>query len=234
MVGGQPVRGQQSGEHWFSMRGLTLFLSLMVACSVAAEIPSVSAGRQQKEENVFVGHGRIARRNVPDTSNADSGKPESRPSGGARNDPYAGTTAEAPLGHTIGEIEELEQDCLGAVNHLRVARGLASMEADRDLLLVARAYSRQMAEEGFFSHIDPEGRDVRKRLQKARISWLMVGENLSYSNGYVNPVATSLRGWMDSPGHRRNILEGRYNDSAIGVWIADDGTVYFTEIFLRK
>jgi len=91
-----------------------------------------------------------------------------------------------------------------------------------------------MAEEGFFSHVDPEGIDVRQRLEKARIKWLMVGENLSYSNGYVNPVATSLRGWMDSPGHRHNILEGRYNASAIGVWIAADGTVYFTEIFLRK
>jgi len=209
---------------------------------------SVFAGPQQKDENVFVGHGKIARRSVPDTSKTDSGKPESRPSapaksdakseslpaGSSHNDRYDEVTAEAPVGHTIGEIEELERDCLGEVNHLRVARGLAPMEADRDLLLVARAYSRQMAEEGFFAHIDPEGRDVRQRLRKARITWQMVGENLSYSTGYINPVATSLRGWMNSPGHRRNILEGRYNDSAIGAWIADDGTVYFTEIFLRK
>jgi len=231
------------------MRRFALFLSLMTACSLAAEIPSLSAGRQQKEENVFVGHGKIARRSVPDTSKTDSAKSESRPSapdkadssksgsrpvGSARNDPYSEVMAEAPAGHTIGEIEELERDCLGEVNHVRVARGVAPMEADPDLLLVARAYSRQMAEEGFFSHVDPEGRDVRQRLHRARITWQMVGENLSYSTGYINPVATALRGWMDSPGHRRNILEGRYNDSAIGVWIADDGTVYFTEIFLRK
>jgi uncharacterized protein YkwD len=108
------------------------------------------------------------------------------------------------------------------------------MEPDSYLLAVARAYSRQMAEGGFFSHTDPQGRDVRQRLEKARITWLMVGENLSYSNGYINPVAASVRGWMNSPGHRHNILEGRYNDSAIGAWIASDGTVYFTEIFLRK
>src|SRR5262245_13165429 len=222
---------------YLSMRRLAAFLAGVIALALVCE--PVWAGRQQKEENVFIGHGKIARRSVPDsskpdTSKSDTARPESRSGPAAPNDPYTDVMAEAPVGHTIGEIQELERDCLGEVNHQRVARGLSPMEADPDLLPVARAYSRQMAEEGFFSHVDPEGRDVRQRLRRARITWQMVGENLSYSAGYINPVATALRGWMDSPGHRRNILEGRYNDSAIGVWIAGDGTVYFTEIFLRK
>ena len=89
-----------------------------------------------------------------------------------------------------------------------------------------------MAEENFFSHNDPEGRSVRERVNEARIKWHMVGETLALSNGYINPVATSLRGWMDSPGHRRNILDPDWRNTAIGVWISADGTVYFTEIFL--
>jgi len=212
------------------MRASVVILLLLIAIALAAGLPAASVGRQQRDENVFVGHGKIARRRVPDSTKPESGKLE----GGGGETSDAAQPVEAPLGHTIEEIEELEQDCLREVNHQRVARGLAVMEIDRSVLVVARAYSRQMAEEGFFSHVDPEGVDVRQRLEKARIKWLMVGENLSYSNGYVNPVATSLRGWMDSPGHRRNILEGRYNASGIGVWIAADGTVYFTEIFLRK
>jgi len=39
---------------------------------------------------------------------------------------------------------------------------------------------------------------------------------------------------MESPGHRRNILDPDYNLTAIGVWISPDGTVYFTEIFLKQ
>ena len=216
------------------MRAPVGLLLLPIAIALAAGLPAASVGQQQKEENVFVGHGKIARRHIPDSTKLEPGKPDSRLEGGGGEITDAAQPVESPPGHTIEEIEELEQDCLREVNHQRVARGLAAMEPDRNVLTVARAYSREMAEEGFFSHIDPEGLDVRQRLEKARITWRMVGENLSYSNGYVNPVAISLRGWMDSPGHRHNILEGRYNASAIGAWIADNGTVYFTEIFLQK
>src|SRR5215472_7028564 len=194
------------------MRASVVILLLLMAIALAVGLPVASAGRQQRDENVFVGHGKIARRRVPDSTKAESGKLE----GGGGETSDAAQPVEAPLGHTIEEIEELEQDCLREVNHQRVARGLAVMEIDRSVLMVARAYSRQMAEEGFFSHVDPEGRDVRERLERARITWRMVGENLSYSSGYINPVAASIRGWMDSPGHRHNILDGRYNDSAIG------------------
>ena len=91
-----------------------------------------------------------------------------------------------------------------------------------------------MAEQHFFSHTDPEGHTVRERVSDKNIRWRIVGENLSYSNGYVNPVAASIHGWMDSPGHRRNILDSAYNLTAIGAWIGTDGTVYFTEIFLKQ
>jgi len=134
----------------------------------------------------------------------------------------------------IREIESLEQQCLDEVNRVRRARRLSRLDFYNDLLPVAREYSRRMAEEHFFSHTDPDGQTVRERVDGAEIRWQMVGENLAYSNGYVNPVAASLHGWMESPGHRRNILDPDYSRTAIGVWIASDGTVYFTEIFLKQ
>jgi uncharacterized protein YkwD len=133
----------------------------------------------------------------------------------------------------LREIELLELQCLDEVNRQRQAYGLRSLEFSRELLDVAREYSRWMAEENFFSHVDPRGRTVRQRVNDAGIKWRALGENLAYSNGYTNPVAASLRGWMDSTGHRRNILDRAFQKSAVGVWIADDGTVYFTEIFLQ-
>jgi uncharacterized protein YkwD len=133
----------------------------------------------------------------------------------------------------IREIESLEQQCLDEVNRVRRARHLLPLELYEGLLPVARDYSRRMAEEHFFSHNDPDGRTVRERVGEADIKWRMVGENLAYSNGYVNPVAASLHGWMESPGHRANILEPDYRLTAIGAWIGSDGTVFFTEIFLK-
>jgi uncharacterized protein YkwD len=133
----------------------------------------------------------------------------------------------------IREIESLEQQCLSEINRLREAHGIEALEFDEDLLYLAREYSRRMAEEKFFSHADPDGRTVRDRVDDARIKWRMVGENLGYSNGYINPVAATVHGWMDSKGHRANILERGYRRTGIGAWIGSNGTVYFTEIFLR-
>lgn len=136
--------------------------------------------------------------------------------------------------HALREIAALEQKCLDEVNRLRRAHGLSQLDLDEELLEVARAYSRRMAEERFFAHEDPEGRTVRQRVERAGIRWRMVGENLAYSNGYTNPVAASLRGWMDSEPHKRNLLDPAYTQTAIGVWISANGTVYFTEIFLKR
>ncbi len=109
----------------------------------------------------------------------------------------------------LQEIESLEVQCLNEVNRLRQSHRLVPLTFSENLLYVARSYSRRMAEEKFFSHSDPEGRSVRERVNEANIKWRMVGENLALSNGYINPVAISLRGWMDSPGHRRNLARSR-------------------------
>ncbi|HXG67955.1 MAG TPA: CAP domain-containing protein, partial [Blastocatellia bacterium] len=135
---------------------------------------------------------------------------------------------------TLRDLEALEQECLDEVNKQRRARGLPPLELSRELLPVARQYSRRMAEERFFSHSDPEGRTVRQRVNEAGIRWRVLGENLAYSNGYTNPVAASVSGWMSSEGHRRNILASDFDATAIGAWVNDNGTVYFTEIFIRR
>lgn len=161
-----------------------------------------------------------------------------------KNDSGARRAAEASSGHesetpraslsASSDIESLEQQCLDEINDIRRVRHLRPLSMLEDLLPVARQYSRRMAEERFFSHTDPEGRSVRERVDEAEIKWRMLGENLAYANGYINPVAASLRGWMESPGHRRNILDPDYSKTAIGVWVSSNGTVYFTEIFLKQ
>ena len=182
-----------------------------------------------QSDGVFVGRGRVLRGASRADRDSDKREPE-------RNSPRYEDDDLKPMiaGRTMREIESLESQCFEEVNRQREGYGLAPLELSEDLLEVARYYSRRMAEENFFSHVDPEGNTVRQRVTGAGIRWRVLGENLAFTNGYINPVAVSVKGWMESPGHRKNILDNSYRHAAIGAWISKDGTVYFTEIFMRR
>jgi uncharacterized protein YkwD len=197
---------------------------LVFAAAVVLLAPATAERVFSRQKGAAVAtEGRIS----PDSARSSGRK--SRAAAASNDEPTPSTR-----GRLIREIESLEQQCLDDVNRVRRAQRLSPLGFYADLLPVARAYSRRMAEEHFFSHDDPEGRTVRERVSGANIRWRIVGENLSYSNGYINPVAASIHGWMESPGHRRNLLDPEYNVTAIGAWIGTDGTVYFTEIFLKQ
>lgn len=200
---------------------------IILAAAALTLMPWATGAAYLQERGAGVAGGsRVARGSVPAPNPGDS-----------RGNPRSSIDAEANDGVSRSrsrDIESLEQQCLDEVNRLRRRSRLAPLEFSEGLLSVARNYSRRMAEEHFFSHTDPEGFTVRERVDSADIKWRMVGENLAYSNGYVNPVAASLHGWMESPGHRKNLLDPDFSLTAIGVWIGSDGTVYFTEIFLKQ
>jgi uncharacterized protein YkwD len=134
----------------------------------------------------------------------------------------------------LADVEALEQRCLSEINRVRRAHRLAPLEHSKELLLVARSHSRRMSDEGFFSHTDPDGFSIKERVNRAGIKWKAVAENIASSRGYSNPVAVSMHGWMDSAGHRSNILNHDFNVTAVGVWISATGAVYFTEIFVKR
>jgi len=203
--------------------------SLILAAALLVLAPFAAQRVCSQQGAGVAGEGRTTRGSA---SSSRAATPRS-PSLGSADSPDDESTPRISS-RRIREIESLEQQCLDEVNKVRHARRLRPLNFSEELLSVARGYSRRMAEQHFFSHNDPEGRTVRERVDEADIRWRIVGENLAYSNGYLNPVAASLRGWMESPGHRRNILEPDYNVTAIGAWIAPDGTVYFTEIFIKQ
>ena len=211
--------------------------TLLLIATLVTFVSWASAGGNSQDKSAGVaGSGRVARGKNDSISAPKPARGAPRPRY-SEPDPVAPNEDESatPVGtRRFREIESLEQQCLDEVNRVRKRNGLQRLVLLEELLPVAREYSRRMAEDRFFSHNDPEGRSVKERIEEADIKWRMVGENLAYSTGHVNPVAASLHGWMGSPGHRANILEPNFTLTAIGVWIRDDGTVYFTEIFLRQ
>jgi uncharacterized protein YkwD len=140
---------------------------------------------------------------------------------------------QAPAGYALSELEFVERYCFDEVNRHRQAQGFAPLIFSQEILPVARQYSRRLAEENFFSHTDPEGRTTEKRAREAGVKFFMIGENLSQAKGYLDPVPDVVQHWMNSPGHRGNILNAEYQYAAVGVWVKDK-TFFFTEIFLTK
>jgi uncharacterized protein YkwD len=207
---------------------------------LATMLALVAAVYPQQRDGVSDGRGREAQK---PPSRVDSSRVErpssSRPTAADDEDGRNVYTDDdvlrrAPRDLRLSEVESLEMQCFNEVNRVRVGHGLTPLAFNESLLRVARDYSRRMAEENFFSHNDPDGNTVRERVSEANIRWRILGENLSYSNGYINPVAASMSGWMDSPPHRRNLLDHAWRQTAIGASISANGTVYFTEIFLTQ
>jgi uncharacterized protein YkwD len=155
-----------------------------------------------------------------------------KPDGGAR--PPQSVLRRTAYPPDPGEIEFLEWYCFEEVNRRRKQQLLPPLELSQELIAVARAYSRRMAEEDFFSHTDPEGHTVNNRARDAGIKkWQIIGENLMKITGFISPVPPAVDSWMESEVHRQNILNPEFKYAAVGAWVGRSGTVYFTEVFIN-
>ena len=119
----------------------------------------------------------------------------------------------------------------------RTAAGVAPLTFDENLAAVATAHSEDMAQRNYFSHTSPGGCDVGCRLRQANYVALAWGENIAWISASTLPDAETLaaefmENWMDSSGHRHNILSDNFTHEGIGVARTGD-TVYATDNFTR-
>ena len=128
-------------------------------------------------------------------------------------------------------ILDMEMDTHVAINAERAAESLGALTMDEGLRAVARAHSQDMVDRDFFSHTNPDGDSVGARLADAGISYRMAGENIAWNMGFADPVTTAVDGWMNSPGHRANILRPEFTHTGIGVAVTAQNAYYFTQVF---
>ena len=91
-------------------------------------------------------------------------------------------------------------------NAERARHGLRALTVDQRLAAAAQAHSADMVRRGFFAHESPDGRQVWDRAVAAGYAYRKVAENIAAGQRTAEEV---VRGWMDSPGHRANILDAR-------------------------
>lgn len=113
----------------------------------------------------------------------------------------------------------LEIKMIALVNKERTERGLSPLQRDAGLTDVARAHSKDMFVQGYFSHITPQGKDPFDRMHAADIHFLTAGENIALAQS----LSIAHNGLMNSPGHRANILNPAFGHIGIGIL---DGGMY--------
>jgi uncharacterized protein YkwD len=132
-------------------------------------------------------------------------------------------------------IRDLERAAFDLINNCRAESGLGALEWSEDAAKVARLHSGNMASLKFFGHAGADGKMVDERADQLGVKrWKAIGENIAYLRGYSNPTEVAVEKWMLSSGHRANLLNPRWKESAIGVSLAADGTYYFTQVFLER
>jgi uncharacterized protein YkwD len=139
--------------------------------------------------------------------------------------PTTTTTRPAPgggSGSTSGVSTATEREVLALVNAERAKEGCGPLREDARLVRAARLHSEDMLARNYFSHDSPDGASPTDRARRQGYP-AGVGENIAA--GYPTPQAV-VAGWMDSPGHRANILDCDY--TATGVGFGEGGTGYRT------
>lgn len=133
------------------------------------------------------------------------------------------------------ENDLLEKEAFDLINLKRMERGLPSLAWNQSLSNLARKHSENMALFGFFSHTGVNGRLVDERAADKGINyWNAIGENIAFNQGIENPTSFAVERWMMSEGHKRNLLDGMWKESGLGIAVTKDGKYFFTQIFIVR
>ncbi|MCF3943639.1 CAP domain-containing protein [Oceanobacillus alkalisoli] len=126
------------------------------------------------------------------------------------------------------ELSEFEAEVVELTNAERAKQGLAPLQIDTELSKVARDKSKDMATNGYFDHNSPVHGSPFDMMKSYGINYSTAGENIA--KGQRSPEEV-VNGWMNSPGHRANIMNGNFTH--IGVGFVEQGN-HWTQMFIGK
>lgn len=201
------------------MKKLLLFIaSMMLACVLMMSISAASTHTVVKGDTMWkiavqyeVGLSEIRSAN-PQITNADL--------------IYPGQVLNIPT--TDSSVLSYEKEVVRLVNEIRAENGLQALTYDWELSRVARYKSQDMKDNKYFSHTSPTYGSPFQMIKNFGITYRSAGENIA--KGYATPQAV-VNGWMNSSGHRANILNASFN--RIGVGYVASGN-YWTQMFIQK
>ena len=127
-------------------------------------------------------------------------------------------------------ISDYEKEVVRLVNIEREKRGLQKLTLNAQICKVARIKSQDMINKKYFSHTSPTYGSPFRMMESFGIRFSAAGENIAY--GQKTP-AEVMKTWMNSPGHRENILSKTYTQIGVGLATSKTGVKYWTQLFTK-
>jgi uncharacterized protein YkwD len=136
----------------------------------------------------------------------------------------------APLGAV--DLSALEQKLYVLQNAFRGANNLSALQLDPRLVAIARGRAHDMVTRNYFSHTAPTGETAFALLSQGGYLYTIAGENIARNN-YPDSESPNIAmdGFLNSPSHKENVMDGRFKNVGIGVATGPDGMKYFAVVF---
>lgn len=131
---------------------------------------------------------------------------------------------------TITAMTTDEKEVFDLINNQRTQNGLSALKLDTETLRVARIKAQDMVENNYFSHNSPTYGSPFQMLNSFKISYKTAGENIAGNSSNSSAVTA----WMNSSGHRANILNSSFNYTGIGVVKSSKYGKVYVQMFLGK
>ena len=142
----------------------------------------------------------------------------------------SGSVSTTPSTQLASRIAADEQSAFNLLNADRAANGLAPLKLNLAVTAVAGRHAQDEINRNFFAHNNPDGLSPFDRMRTAGISFSYAGENLAINRD----VASAEKAFMNSSGHRANILNSNYTEVGIGVRYNSQGSAYVVQNFISR
>ena len=123
-----------------------------------------------------------------------------------------------------------EQETFNLINAQRTGAGLSALKIDSELQNVARAKAKDMVDKNYFSHTSPTYGSPFDMMKSFGITYKTAGENIAGNSSNQGAVTA----WMNSEGHRANILNGSYNYTGLAVVSSPKYGKIYVQMFIGK
>ena len=214
---------------------LTTSFGTAFATSALAATPEVSSQEVKSEDNKGLIAGIAAIGLISLLSNHGGDKGAVTP---VKTAPVASDTGNSTVTSTestaspttSGNTSADEKRAFDLLNADRASNGLKALKFNAKLTSLGEKYAQDMINRNFFSHYNPEGQSPFDRMKEAGIRYSSAGENLAINSN----VTAAQKAFMNSSGHRANILNTSYTEVGIGVRYDAKGSAYVVQEFIGK
>ncbi len=205
----------------------TSFGSIFATSAFAAEPESVVIKDEKSKVNKNLTGGLLAVGAIALIAGHHGDKGSSSKSTTSGSATSGNTSTNTTSSKNVAADQKLAVELLNAD---RAKNGLSPLKTNSQLTSLAGNYAQDMMDRNYFAHNNPEGQTPFDRMKNAGISYNYAGENIAINNN----VTAAETAFMNSAGHKANILNTNYTEVGVGVRYNSDGSAYVVQEFIGK